>query len=200
MTNFFIPNTPFYFTGFYLAPAPAHSDTSWMNKRQTLIDIGYGFLIIYVGHQTHNLTYAQGQTDGANAVDLSNAAGFSNEIIYLDVEAGGGSISTDLLNYIDGWLDYIASSKFKPGVYCSYSGNADEIKNSRPQMSISFWVWRTSGKSPGCSTNVGSLSPSDSGVSYASTWQYSQNCSQTWNGTTLVVDLNLSNSQNPSSP
>ena len=31
------------FTGFYLAPAPSHGDTSWMQKRAFLAGLGYGF-------------------------------------------------------------------------------------------------------------------------------------------------------------
>jgi hypothetical protein len=203
MTAFWHGNgTPFYFTGFYLAPAPAHGDTGWMSKRSFLAGLGYGFIILYVGRQTTNLTYSQGQADGDNAASLANQAGFTKAVIYLDVEAGAGSITPALLSYIDGWLDKIDSySAWLPGVYCSYKTNADQIKNSRPNMSIHFYVWNlNSPPSPGCSTNVGSLKPSDSGVSYAACWQYAQNChNQTYNGKTInPIDLDLSKSKNPS--
>lgn len=35
-------NTSLAFTGFYLAPAPDHSDTSWMGKRAKLKSMGWG--------------------------------------------------------------------------------------------------------------------------------------------------------------
>jgi hypothetical protein len=36
-------NTPMFWTGFYLAPAPQHSDTSWMTKYNTARHMGWGF-------------------------------------------------------------------------------------------------------------------------------------------------------------
>ena len=63
--------TPFYFTGFYLAPSPGHKDTGWMSKKEFLAGLGYGFLVIYFGEQAHNLTYEKGQADADNAVDLA---------------------------------------------------------------------------------------------------------------------------------
>jgi len=37
--------------GYYL-PAPCHKDTTWSGKRQTLVDMGWGMAVIYVGQQT----------------------------------------------------------------------------------------------------------------------------------------------------
>jgi len=182
-----------------LAPAPNHSDASWMTKRSFLAGLGYGFLVVYVGRQTTNLTYAQGQTDGDDAVNKAIQAGFESAVIYLDVESGP-PLSQDLLTYIGGWLDMVGSfAAWHPGVYCSYL-TANQIKTSRPNMSIRFWVWRLSNPSPGCTTEVGSLDPTDSGVAYASSWQYAQNCTnQTWNNQTISpIDLDMSTTQNPS--
>jgi hypothetical protein len=204
MTAFWSGNgTPFYWTGFYL-PSEANSyNNTWMSKRAFLAGLGYGFAIIYVGRRTTDLTYARGQTDGDEAVNKAIEAGFTSAIIFLDIEAGAGSITTDLQNYINGWLDKVDSyAAWYPGVYCSYKTNADQIKAARPHMNIAFWPWNINAPpSPGCSTDVGTLQPSDCGVSYASVWQYAQNCSnQTWNGKTInPIDLDISNSQNPSS-
>jgi len=82
-------NSPFYFVGFYLAPAPHHTGTGWMNKRATLKSQGWGFLPIYSGRQISdsNLTEQQGRTDAQNAATLARNAGFSyNTVIYLDIE------------------------------------------------------------------------------------------------------------------
>lgn len=206
----FWTNTPFSFTGFYLAPAPNHTDTSWMSKKSYLAGLGYGFLPIYVGRQagSSNLTYDQGQTDAANAASLAANAGFKTElnVIYLDVEEGG-ELSADFIDYIDGWIDYIVDSTvYMPGIYCSYYQTADQIKNSSTNAgnlnNIRYWVYNIGSDSPGCTTNT-SDSPADSGVSYATSWQYVQSgsssgCAQTWNGTTLYVDLDLSNYSDPS--
>ena len=210
--NDFWTNTPFSFTGFYLAPAPNHSDTSWMNTKSYLSGLGYGFLPIFVGLQVgdSNLTYSQGQTDAKSAAALASKAGFNteNNVIYLDVEAGGGSLTSDMIDYIDGWIDAIvADTIYMPGIYCSYE-NADTIKNSSTNAgnlsNIRYWVWNLSSASPGCTTNT-SDTPADSGVSYATSWQYAQTnpyipstCPITYNGTTLDVDLDLSNYADPS--
>ncbi len=44
-------DSPFCYTGFYLGPTAYHSDTSFMSKRQTLVNQGWGLLPIYVGRQ-----------------------------------------------------------------------------------------------------------------------------------------------------
>lgn len=191
---------PFSWVGFYLAPAPQHADASWMGKKMFLQGIGYGFGVLYVGRQLNsaNLTAQQGALDGANAINLAKTAGFAGHIIFLDVEAGAGAITPALLSYIDGWLDAVdTSGTHKPGVYCSYKTNADQIKNSRPNMGISFWVFRLSAPSPGCTTDVGALTPADSGVAYANVWQYAQNCAGPIGGIT-ALDLDLADSINPS--
>ena len=211
MRNFITPNTPFHFTGFYL-PSEANSyNTSWMNKRSFLQGLGYGFAILYVGRLRTELTYQRGQTDGDEAVNKAIKAGFTDGVIYLDVEAipdpAQPPWTPARMDYISGWLDKVDSyAAWYPGVYCSYLGS-DQIKNSKPNMSIRFWVYRLGiPPSPGCTTAIGQLTPSDSGVSYASTWQYAiaptptTGCSQTWNGTTLHLDLDMSNYENPSVP
>jgi hypothetical protein len=65
-------NTPMFWTGFYLAPAPQHSDTSWMTKYNTARHMGWGFAPLYVGRQVgdSNLTEAQGRSDAHNAAPL----------------------------------------------------------------------------------------------------------------------------------
>jgi hypothetical protein len=42
---------PYEWVGYYL-PAPCHSGTTWMGKRQRLADMGWGMAVIYVGQQT----------------------------------------------------------------------------------------------------------------------------------------------------
>jgi hypothetical protein len=201
-------NTPFSFCGFYLAPTASgqHTNTSWMSKRSYLQGLGYGLAVIYVGRQASqsNLTYAQGQSDAADANTLAKNAGFSkmSTTVFLDVEQGG-TLSSAFLSYINGWIDYMkVDTIFRPGIYCSHSSTADQIRNANSYASsggVDFWVWNlTQPPSPGNTTSTGTLTPADSGVSYAMNWQYAQNVSETWNGTTLTVDLDLASSANPS--
>ena len=49
------PGAPYRWVGYYL-PAPCHRDTSWSGKRQTLVDMGWGLAVVYVGQQTWGRT------------------------------------------------------------------------------------------------------------------------------------------------
>src|SRR2546423_4800881 len=51
MTAWLKPNSPYEWVGYYLQ-APCHRDPSWMGKRSTLITIGWGLAVLYVGQQT----------------------------------------------------------------------------------------------------------------------------------------------------
>ena len=80
-------NSPFYYTGFYLGPAPYHPDTSFMDERQVLVDQGWGLLPIYLGRQADSCNLDQGIEDGDDAVNLAASAGFPrNNVIFLDIE------------------------------------------------------------------------------------------------------------------
>lgn len=203
MSNFW-HSTPFYWTGFYLGPAPYHSDTSWMSKKSYLDSLGYGYAVIYVGRQSGSsyLSYSQGETDAANAASLASQAGFNTMYtrIYLDVEQGG-TLSSAFTSYIRGWVDYMAiNTIYHAGLYCSYYQTASQIKALDSYTSnATYWVWNINcPPSPGNTTATGSLTPASSYCSFATNWQYNQNGYYTCNGTTLGVDLDLSSWSNPS--
>lgn len=209
-------NSPLFFTGFYLAPAPNHSDTSWMSKRSYLAGLGWGFAVVYVGRQAgqSNLTYAQGQADADNAATLAGNAGFpSLATIFLDIETGG-TLPNNLISYIQGWVAEIDGvSAYWAGVYCSYT-SAAQIKTALGSDHITFWCWHVDcPPSPGCTLPSTPPSPSSCGYSGASVWQYAQSpepggiscsgysggqCSKTYGGYTLHVDLDTASSTNPS--
>ncbi len=44
-------DVPYEWVGYYL-PAPCHKGRSWVGKRDTLTDMGWGMAVIYVGQQT----------------------------------------------------------------------------------------------------------------------------------------------------
>ena len=46
---------PYEWVGYYL-PAPCHSGTTWVGKRERLADMGWGMAVIYVGQQTWSKT------------------------------------------------------------------------------------------------------------------------------------------------
>ena len=49
---------PYRWVGYYLQ-APCHRDDSWMGKRETLANMGWGMAVIYVGQQTWGRTPGQ---------------------------------------------------------------------------------------------------------------------------------------------
>jgi hypothetical protein len=209
-------SSPFVFTGFYLAPAPSHSDTSWMSRRSYLANLGWGFAVVYVGRQAgqSNLTNAQGKADADNAATLADEAGFpSLATIFLDIEAGG-ALPSDLISYVEGWVAQIDDvSAYWAGVYCSYT-SAAQIKSALGNKHVGFWCWHVDcPPSPGCTTPTSPPAPSGCGYAGASVWQYAQSpeprgitcsgytdgqCSKSYGGHTLHVDLDTATSNNPS--
>jgi hypothetical protein len=211
-------SSPFYWVGFYLAPAPHHSNTSWMSKRSTLKNQGWGLAPIYVGRQAGDgskLTTAQGITDAQNASSLASQAGFpSNAFVFLDIEQGG-TLSTAFMNYIKGWINELFNNTpFNVGVYCNAYQTAAQIRAAVPTIGVQFWCVNVNcPPSQGC---VGVGTPPDPhgcGVTYSGDWQFAQspkpggincpgytggNCSQTFGGVTLLVDLDTSYFANPS--
>jgi hypothetical protein len=61
----------FNFTGFYLQPAANHTDSSWMGKRSTLVNQGWGIVPIYVGKYENSSSFAN--TSLATAAGISDA-------------------------------------------------------------------------------------------------------------------------------
>lgn len=195
-------NSPFYFTGFYLAPAPYHPDTSWMTKRDILLGQGWGFLPIYVGRQSDSshLTAYQGRQDAQDAATLASNAGFpSLSYIYLDIEQGG-TLSDSFITYIQAWVQEIQSNTdYRAAIYCSYFQTADQIKNALNDNRVRYWVFHLSWTCSSAGTGT-APSPANSGVSYATSWQLAQNCSKTYGTSTInPVDINTSTMADPSS-
>lgn len=215
MQDWWITN-PSFFTGFYLAPAPHHSNTSWMSRRTTLRNMGWGFAVIYVGRQAADgslLTAAQGRTDAHNATALAAQAGFpSLSFIFLDIETGG-SLSTAFINYIVGYATEMrGSTVYNPGIYCSYT-SAAQIQTALGSTYAEFWCWRLGcPPSQGCHQTPPAPNPTGCGVPFAHVWQYAQsgipgscsgfqsngNCNFASGGTGYPVDLDVAIRSNPS--
>jgi Domain of unknown function (DUF1906) len=209
-------NSPFFYVGFYLGPAPYHTDASFMTKRTTLKNLGWGFLITYVGQQaaSKKLNYSQGQADATNAQQLAQSAGFPrNAIIFLDIETGG-TLSSDFITYIKSWTSGIyINDYYEAGVYCNTS-SATQIAAAVSPTPVTFWCVNVNcGPSPGCSIPSSPPAPSACGYSPAAAWQYAQSpepvgtgcsnytggtCPQTFGGHLLDIDLDTATSLNPS--
>jgi hypothetical protein len=113
----------------YLAPAPNHSDTSWMNVRADLACEGWGFIPTYLGEQKYiivgkkavpnpRLSASQGDADGKSACKLMKDAGFAlGSVVYLDLEYGDMP-SGAYQAYVLRWIAAVKAARFKPAIYC----------------------------------------------------------------------------------
>src|ERR1700680_1359241 len=105
-------NCGFRYTGFYLAPAPSHQNTSWMNRREYLAAQAWGFLPVYVGLQigSPKLRAAAAARHGREAVRLMDQSGFHTQTIcYLDLE-DGTEPSGDFARYISAWVGAVTNA------------------------------------------------------------------------------------------
>ena len=126
-------DSPFYYTGFYLGPAPCHPDASFMDKRQVLINQGWGLLPVFVGHQANYryLSYKAGAGDADTAAVLMARAGFpQNSVVFLDIETSH-TVNDRYLSYISGWVNEIQNQGYTAGIYCN-TVNAWQLMNALP--------------------------------------------------------------------
>jgi hypothetical protein len=199
-------NTNLAWSGFYLAPAPNHPDTTWMpafdqtSVRTSLVGMGWGLAPVYVGQQVGSaqLTADQGTADAQDAVALAQSAGFpAATVIYLDIEQGG-ALPDEMIDYFKTWVQGVFNGGFNPGVYCSYlSANQLNQADARAQV----WVWHLGAYS--CQNDANNPypapDPATSGSVIALLWQYLQNCPiGAGGGASITVDLDSSSLQDPS--
>lgn len=203
--NWLRANTNADWCGYYLAPAPSHSSTSWMGRRASLKAAGWGLAPTYLGQQlaglgSHKVSAGQGQIDGGDAARLMTAEGFApGAYVYLDLE-DGPPFSEPRIGYVDRWISAVSANGFRPGVYCSHS-----IAAAVHQLSDTVRIWaykvETSAQHPFPGTNFPDLHPSGCGYTGAYMWQLGQNCRLslgTVPPTTPLVDLNTALSPDPS--
>lgn len=210
---------PFVFTGFYLE-APCHNSdrfTPYAGHRQLLKDIGWGFVILYVGRQaagcgSDKLTRDQGLIDAADAIGKTRSEGFPQAAtIFLDVERMEVT-SSKMVNYMRGWIAGLLQDKsFKPGVYAHFHNAVDLFKAGQEEFTAqgqaggapAFYIVRVPG---GTKFDVEKSAPRDLisfanvPISFASVWQGKIDIPfETHNGVKFgPVDEDVSDSSNPS--
>ena len=200
-------NTNFAWCGFYLGPAPSHHDPGWMGKREFLTGLGWGLAPIYVGQQTippgsMNPDAAHGYTDGQNATDLLQQAGFpAGSAVYLDLE-NGIPFTTAQQAYVAAWVDQVQHDGFTAGVYCSH-GFAIALHQVVPSALI--WAFKVDTVSPHPVPGplYPDIHPAGCGYAGAFMWQLGQNCQIAVAGKPggrLLVDLDTAISADPSAP
>jgi hypothetical protein len=189
------------FTGFYLAPAPSHSNKGWMDKKAFLQGLGLGFAPVYVGQQqsppgSTNLTAAQGTTDGLNATQLAATAGFpAGSVLYLDVETGPPAKPAFFV-YYKAWVQSVIDNGYKAGVYCSHHLAAAFIGADNRAVP---WVFQLAAIGGNFTPPLPRPDPSHSSFSGARVLQYAQNAQLNLGATVIKpVDLNTALTANPS--
>jgi Rv2525c-like, glycoside hydrolase-like domain len=221
-------NTDLLWTGFYLAPAPSQSNTSWMTHLADLraMGPGWGIAPIFVGQQhpsgrgSHTLTAAQGRQDALRAAELADQAGFTAAgeadlpgapRIYLDIEIGG-NLPHDFLTYVNEWCGVIRSeTAYLPAVYCSFKNTATQIFIANPDLVV--WVFNINqflhhhDRAMVASGEFLKPDPATSGFPSATAWQWIQNLASITttlpNGASQTLatwDLDVSIAPDPSHP
>jgi hypothetical protein len=194
--------TNFEWCGFYLGPAPSHSDAGWMPHRADLVGQGWGVAPLYVGQQTigpgsHVVTKAQGKIDGNHAISLLNGAGFSpNTFVFLDLE-NGTPFPPKQKEYVAAWVQAIEDDgTFKPGIYCSHR-LANAVHTLVP--SARLWVFKvpTTTTHPIPGPPFPNPDPSGSGIAAAHIWQLDQNGQAALAGTSMKIDLDSALTADP---
>ena len=145
------------------------------------------------------LTTEQGTTDAIDAVTKTASEGFpSRTVIYLDIEHMD-AIPPSMEAYYRAWVQQVlADGRFTPGIYV-HKANAESIYGGVQQAyhdinatgSASFWLTTSTDFSI-------DKSPQDVGFPWASVWQGIYEVSQTWNGATINIDVDVASTRSPS--
>jgi hypothetical protein len=180
----------FAFTSYWLSPPPGEKATTWVAKRDFLRNLGFGFLVLFRGRDSHEFRKesdgpAKGTLDAQAAAITAKKEGFpSGTIIFLDVEEGG-RLSAAYHEYLHVWVDVLAHSGYRAGLYCSGMPTkepggvtiltVDDIRDHAGSRELVFFVYNDAcPPSPGCSFPAQAPLHSASGVSYARAWQFAQ--------------------------
>jgi glycoside hydrolase-like protein len=180
----------FAFTGYWLNLPPGEKTNTWIGKRDFLRKSGFGFLVLFRGRDSHEFKKdsdgpAKGLLDAEATVAAAKKEGFpAGTIVFLDIEEGG-RLSATYHAYLHAWLDALARSGYRAGVYCSgmpvkESGGvtiltADDIRANAGSREFIFFVFNDAcPPSPGCVFPSAAPSVASSGVAYAQAWQYAQ--------------------------
>jgi hypothetical protein len=180
----------FMFTSYWLSPPPGEKRNTWKGKRELFLSHGFGFLILYRGPDSGELknetdAKEKGNKDAAAAAAAAKEEGFAaGTIVFLDIEEGG-RLADAYHAYLRAWLEELKRGGFVAGVYCSgipvkeepgvSITTADDIRNHAPTHDMMIWAYNDAcPPSPGCAFPENPPTPSASGISYATVWQFAQ--------------------------
>lgn len=182
--------TTFAFTGFWLNTPPGADHNTWAGHRQTVQDLGYGFLVLFNGREYAYLKKSGnaarvGKDDATAAASSAQREGFrKGTILFLDQEQGGRMLPEQRA-YILAWVDEMIRAGYRAGVYCSGIPfresssvsvvTANDIRANAGGREIHFFVSNDQcPPAPGCVFAKPAPGPAKSGVSFAEAWQFAQ--------------------------
>jgi hypothetical protein len=177
----------FSYSGYWLNNPPGEKANTWTGKRATLQSSGFGFLVLFNGRLDKQLKYHAGElgkSDGQIAVASAQREGFpARTIIFLDIEEGGRMLPEQKA-YIYAWVDGVSAAGFRAGVYCSgipaKEGKstivtAEDIRENAAGRETSYFVTNdVCPPSPGCAFPEKPATPANSGIDFATVWQFAQ--------------------------
>lgn len=218
------PNAPYQWVGFYLPSAPCHKGTSWSGKRQSLVDMGWGLAVVYVGQQTwgrtpRNLTPAQsaalrkknvtcnadlitadrGVQDAQDAIRKTKAEGFpKGTVIFLDIERME-KMPTRMRDYYKSWVaTVLTDGTYRPGIYV-HSWNAQAVYDDVKSLYNAAGVKEEPRFWIASARDFSpEKAPTEVGHEFAGMWQGVIDVVRRVADVALPIDINVSNWRSPS--
>lgn len=219
------PGAPYKWVGYYL-PSPCHKDASWSGKRQTLVDMGWGLAVVYVGQQSWGrtprpmtaaklaslrksnttcdsdfLTADRGAADARDAIAVTTREGFApRSTVYLDIERME-KMPAAMRAYYSAWARAVlADGRYLPGVYV-HAWNAQTVHDD---LKAEFAAAGVKDEprvwvATGRGFDVGKA-PQDVGFAFAGVWQGLIDVARAVADIRLPVDVNVSSWTSPSEP
>jgi hypothetical protein len=219
------PGAPYRWVGYYL-PSPCHTDRSWTGKRQTLVDMGWGLAVVYVGQQTWGrtprklspertaalvnskkpcnadlLTAERGRADADDAIEATAREGFPpRSIVFLDIERME-KMPQAMRDYYGAWTKRLLEhGQYRPGVYV-HKHNAQAVYDD---VKAAFFAAGVDEEpriwvASGRGWEEGKA-PQDVGFAFAGVWQGVIDAARTVADIKLPLDVNVSSWISPSDP
>lgn len=142
---------------------------------------------------------AQGTAEADDAIDKAAGEGFARGAhIFLDIERMT-TIPASMREYYRAWVGrMLADGRYRPAIYAHQRNAAEIYADVRAVFDAAgvrdepaFWISSPSSFSL-------TSTPSGVGFRFARVWQGVIDASETWNGATLRVDVNVADSSSPS--
>lgn len=219
------PGAPYRWVGYYL-PSPCHKDRSWVGKRQTLVDMGWGLAVVYVGQQTWGrtprkltparaaalrksgstcnadlVTTDRGEADGADAVLMATSEGFpQRSIVFLDIERME-KMPPAMRDYYRAWAKHVLNDgRYRPGVYV-HAHNAQTVYDDVKAEFVAAGIDEEPRVWVASARDFEEgKAPQDVGFAFAGVWQGMIDVARTVADIKLPLDVNVSEWSSPSEP